>query len=594
MMWTISPWWDNGNQPELGNNAPAIRPGRSFIEYQHIWTREREDPELKYDPRFLPNVVTFDRKNRPLIRIGVHGEAGEHATVYPAHEHVREAYLQTLDAAGVWTVLSLTNVLKEALDVEDISILSGTFQAEERVAFDASGAAYTVVSTNIGDFLLHAPPGMTTWRPYRLPTSDVLYRIELTATDRPPVIFVFKNLPHPEDPRCLNGAVSLIAPQRRSDGTLASLTEIDVAPRDSTDGPSHSGGADVTVTLGSKTHIVYTGTRTVGDQEGTPQYIRTYDYGTGTLSAPVLLGTTLGTPGSTHCGIDGHNGAAIVADSEGRLHVVLGSHQHPFKYTRSRRPNDSTSWEPAVEIGASETYVGLVVDKTDTLHLVSRQNNARDRLSLHYMRKRRDDPKWLDLGDLVVPKPAHYSNWYHKLTIDRRGVLYLAYFYYSHGLTEDECKAYDNKWSDEHVVCAGVKGECEDPDATECRINAHDPVLLMSGDGGDSWKIATTADVVAPWVRLAAGSPELSDDDGWDDVRNYSTIQTAVVKDELYLLARANKGIATWKFDAGDSRWSVLTLNDPALSDDDGWNDITNYSTIQVAVAGNELYLVAR
>ena len=42
-MWTISPWWDNGNRPELGNNAPSVRPGRSPIKYPEIWRREREE-----------------------------------------------------------------------------------------------------------------------------------------------------------------------------------------------------------------------------------------------------------------------------------------------------------------------------------------------------------------------------------------------------------------------------------------------------------------------------------------------------------------------------------------------------------------------
>ena len=553
-MWTISPWWNNGNRPELGNNAPSISPGRSFIEYEQIWTREREDPELAYSPRFLPNIITFDTKNRPLIRVGVHGTVGEHATVYRDHEFVRHAYLQTLDAAGVWTALSLSSVLKETLDVDEISIRSGTYQPEERVVVDASGDAYTVVDTNLGHFLLHSRDGMSSWDLYSLPTG-ARYRIEMTASDRPPVVFVFKGLPHPDNPDCLNGAVSIIAPTKKPNGTLSSLEVIDIVSNNVTDGPDHSGVADVTLTLNNKTHVVYTRTIPVANQEGTPQYVVTYHHNDHTVSPPVLLGTTLGTPGSTDCGIDGHNGAAIVADSQGVLHVILGAHQHPFKYTHSTRPNDSTSWERTVDIGASETYVGLVIDKADTLHLVSRRKNANDRLSLHYMRKGREDPEWVDLGDLVVPKPTHYSNWYHKLTIDRRGVLYLAYFYYSHHMTDDECAAYTRKWPQEPITCDGG--------GKESGANAHDPVVLMSGDGGDSWKIATTADFVAPWVRLAARSPELSDRDGWNDVTNYSTIQTAVVDSELYLLGRANKGIMTWKFDAREKRWSRLTLHDP-------------------------------
>ena len=42
------------------------------------------------------------------------------------------------------------------------------------------------------------------------------------------------------------------------------------------------------------------------------------------------------------------------------------------------------------------------------------------------------------------------------------------------------------------------------------------------------------------------GETILSDVAGWNDTSNYSTIQTAVVDDKLYLLARANNGINTW------------------------------------------------
>ena len=54
-----------------------------------------------------------------MIRVGVHGVVGEHATVYPPHEPVSDVYLQTLDAAGTWIALSLSEVIKEILDVPD-------------------------------------------------------------------------------------------------------------------------------------------------------------------------------------------------------------------------------------------------------------------------------------------------------------------------------------------------------------------------------------------------------------------------------------------------------------------------------------------
>jgi hypothetical protein len=154
------------------------------------------------------------------------------------------------------------------------------------------------------------------------------------------------------------------------------------------------------------------------------------------------------------------------------------------------------------------------------------------------MRKKRSDPARVDVGELRIPTPTHYSSWYHTLTIDKLGRLILAYFYYSHCLTGTELADYQSKW-DEGVPCAGPDGCEEHPDdpAPRCKKdnpdargpNPHDPVLLVSSDGGDSWKIATTSDTAVPWIRLAADTPALSDEEGWDDVTNYSTIQTAVV-----------------------------------------------------------------
>jgi hypothetical protein len=82
------------------------------------------------------------------------------------------------------------------------------------------------------------------------------------------------------------------------------------------------------------------------------------------------------------------------------------------------------------------------------------------------------------------------------------------------------------------------------------------------------------------WIRLALGTPEWSDEEGWKDVSNYSTIQTAVVSNKLHLVARGNEGIHTWRLEADDTRIR-LTLGTPEWSDEEGWKDVTNYSTIQ-------------
>src|SRR5690606_20321525 len=105
--------------------------------------------------------------------------------------------------------------------------------------------------------------------------------------------------------------------------------------------------------------------------------------------------------------------------------------------------------------------------------------------------------------------------------IDKNGRLFLVYFYYANKLTDAEFADYTAKWPDENV--------------TNDVLNPHDPVILMSSDGGDSWKITTTQDFISGWLRLASNKPEWSDEGGCNDVSNYSTIQTAVVNNELFL-----------------------------------------------------------
>lgn len=55
--------------------------------------------------------------------------------------------------------------------------------------------------------------------------------------------------------------------------------------------------------------------------------------------------------------------------------MLIGTHGRTFRYTRSLAPNDaSAGWTDAEEIGPGlrQTYVGLVCDRDDTLHVMFR------------------------------------------------------------------------------------------------------------------------------------------------------------------------------------------------------------------------------
>jgi subtilisin family serine protease len=96
------------------------------------------------------------------------------------------------------------------------------------------------------------------------------------------------------------------------------------------------------------------------------------------------------------------------------------------------------------------------------------------------------------------------------------------------------------------------------------------------------------------WSQVGNNNPPWSDALGWGDVTNYSTMHLAVANNNLYLLARSNAGVDTWQFDTGTSTWSQVGNNNPPWSDALGWADVTNYSTMHLAVANNNLYLLAR
>ncbi|MEM9291659.1 MAG: choice-of-anchor Q domain-containing protein [Acidobacteriota bacterium] len=482
--WSLSPW-DHGGA-EVDSSAPTVTPGSDPIRYPQIWERERE--LFGYSPRFLPQIVTFDSANRPMVRAGLHGALGSHATAYGSRKWRDDVYLQTLSANGEhWVAQSLSQILQDSVpDWRGDQIYSGTFQPEERVIFAGSSDAYSVVRTRRANaagtyeyrnFLLHSEDAMQSWSAYRLPRGGETF-IEPRSDDGPPVVF-----------GVAGGDLWALFPEKDINGGLAlPLESMNLAPgMDGFLGPVHSGVGRKTASVEGRTHFVF-GSKEVRPDGLTGQWVVTYDHDQEEVLGPFLMGAN---PGLTIP--DTHNGPGIVADSQGILHVVLGAHQTPFLYLTSTAPNDSSSWSSTEEVpepNSKETYVALEVDSQDRLHLVSRMVDS-EGYSLHYLRRDASDPQstWQDLGKLVVPKPSHYSIWYHKLSIDRADRLFLTYFYYSHNLSAGESAAYIAKWPEEDRDGDGLISNSE--------AQAHDPVILMSDDGGDRWRLATTSDFAA-------------------------------------------------------------------------------------------------
>jgi len=175
--------------------------------------------------------------------------------------------------------------------------------------------------------------------------------------------------------------------------------------------------------------------------------------------------------------------------------VVLGAHgsrqgQH-FKYTRSVHPNSTAEFTDPEPFPSGYTYPALLCDRNDKLHLVARAHGIPYKLV--YLSREPGQP-WGAQRDLIVPYTegaAFYAIWYHKLNMDRRGRLFLNYWYYGLIGCEEQAAARRAKWPDDKFRALPEGGwEYEE-------MHPHDPAMLMSDDGGETWRLALTEDFVA-------------------------------------------------------------------------------------------------
>ncbi|MCK5805352.1 MAG: BNR-4 repeat-containing protein, partial [Lentisphaeria bacterium] len=431
---------------------------------------------LGYEPEYVPNAPYFDLQNRPTIRWRGY------------HRHLSDA-VEILDMDGTWRHAEFMSALKAALPGFG-GLYFPTFSMGVKTAFDRGGActlvsAYTkegrrsVLLDTIDDFHSYQviPFG---------PVGKVGFEIEQftghnTETDHPaPILLSVRTRDHKDHWASYND-LFLYLPERGAGGKIDMGEPIKVSSRCIGFAP-HSGGASAIASRRDKVHLVWG--ETVEKREGVPgvpTYVATYDRSTKTLGKPILVAH--GPPVN-----DVHNSPGIVLDHEGRLHVVTGAHGAPFYHTSSLAVNDAYSgWSTPVPVLSSgrkyegtdedgkgeQTYLGLVCTPDGTLHIVSRQwrigvdsyHPGRLYAALAYQRKRAGKP-WEEARPLVVPPLSDYSVWYHKLCVDRRGRLFVDHVYYSVHPT------YNND----------VPGRLDYP------------ALMMSPDGGDSWKLVQTTD----------------------------------------------------------------------------------------------------
>jgi len=242
-----------------------------------------------------------------------------------------------------------------------------------------------------------------------------------------------------------------------------------------------AGGASFAATSGGTSFIVWAEVAPPG-ASGAPTFAAALDRATRRLSRPVLVGRA-------HPPNDDHDTPGICLDGRGYLHVVIGAHSHPFRYSRSVRPLDASAWTAPSDVLSSgfkavgtggdgrgrQTYLSFVCLPDDTLVIVFRQERAGvDRVfagrPYHALclQVRPSGGRWSPARRLVFRRDrAGYAMFYQKLAIDRRGRLYLSL---------NSCDPHDY------------------PPQLRSRHRYHRRMVLFSADGGASWRFADVQD----------------------------------------------------------------------------------------------------
>jgi len=428
--------------------SPATQPLEMPIvlrPYQH------ENEQFGYVPGYpVENQMYFDVKNHPFVRTseGIGALRGEGWT---------NSDLQT-------AVRSSTTALKG----KSFAMVS------TKLAFDRDNDLYTVAMTGREAALLHSTDKAMTFSAYPIPDRQDRARVfdieqfsGHNVPDGPPPLLRYTRTA--EDPRLIWRRINdleLIL-YEKINGGLAPKEPILISQK-CIGLSAHSGIPATVVSRGSKVHVAWAeATDPNENAPGVPTYVATYNREKGKLGLPVLVG--YGAPAN-----DVHNTPSITIDSRGYLHVLVGTHGRLFQYARSLRPNDAHSgWTQAAAIGEDlrQTYIGLVCGPDDTLHCVFRLWRsstdpfpASHHAVLAYQRKRAGKP-WEPPRILIVSPFSEYSIFYHRLTIDRAGRLFLSYDY----------------WSTYWLYRTDHWGTRR--------------ALLMSSDNGDTWKLAQTQDL---------------------------------------------------------------------------------------------------
>lgn len=300
------------------------------------------------------------------------------------------------------------------------------------IGFDNEGFAYTVISIKNEPYVLRANSESLDTDLTPLPHGGV-YKMETymggKTSDYPPAIVRYRV--DPEQRR-----VSKWARVHRLELLLIDTKQGElyvgepILISDNCIGTSdHSGITNAIASDGDELHLIWGATSDPTKSDiGVPTYTASYNRKTKRLSQFNLLAYS---PPVN----DVHNMSSILIDSHGTKHVIIGAHGRPFQYlTQSKKSKVWSKPSPISDLG--QTYVGAVLDKRDGIHLFCRTwRTGADYpgifdASLFFQHKQGGGNIWQEQQPFALPALPGYTVYYHRVTVDRNGKVYLSMDYW--------------------------------------------------------------------------------------------------------------------------------------------------------------------
>jgi hypothetical protein len=437
--------------------------------------------QYHYTPRYACNLPMFDASNHAYIRSRTATQDG-----------TRDAYSLR---GGAFRRTSLLAAIKRTYPRFRATVNAGGWGGEA-IEADALGRLYTLIEVRIGNgslrnLLLYSTDSGRNWRVVRLPfnppkaspdgrNDGTCASEHLTGWNLrpdPPLIAVWRPVGQWPGYRACRMALYVVQPHFEGD-RLVLPDPVPVTDR-CLGMIQAAGGASFAATVGTTTYITWA--EVASPEAGaSPVFVAAFDQTTDTLGPPHQVEQARPVN-------DDHCTPGIVADSQGGLHVVSGGHNTPFMYTHTTTPSDPETWSVPVPMATDgyrvagksprgrQTYVSLVCTPEDRLVVVFRQWRRGVDAVFRGQPYEALCVQWLDPGGswttpqrlAYCSRHRGYAQYYQKMSIDRRGWIFLSLNYFR-----------PKDW----------------PVEKRAANRYHHRMILVSEDGGETWRFATLAD----------------------------------------------------------------------------------------------------